>query len=86
MFLDEIQNITGWDQFVRRLNDEGYKVYVSWSNSNLLSREIATTLRGRNYPIQVLPFSFKEFIGVKGIVLEKGWEFGPIKAKVKKGL
>ena len=84
LFLDEIQNITGWERFVRRLNDEGYKVYVSGSNSKLLSREIATALRGRDYPIQVLPFSFKEFISVKGIRLEKGWEFGPTKTKVKK--
>ena len=84
LFLDEIQNVTGWERFVRRLNDEGYKVYVSGSNSKLLSREIATALRGRDYPIQVLPFSFKEFISIKGIKLEKGWEFGPIKNKVKK--
>lgn len=84
LFLDEIQNITGWERFVRRLNDENYKVYVSGSNSKLLSREIATSLRGRDYPIQVLPFSFKEFVNLKGIALEKGWEFGPTKTKVKK--
>ncbi len=84
LFLDEIQNITGWERFVRRLNDENYRVYISWSNSKLLSREIATALRGRDYPIQVLPFSFKEFVSLKGIALEKGWEFGPTKTKVKK--
>ncbi len=84
LFLDEIQNITGWERFVRRLNDENYRVYISGSNSKLLSREIATALRGRDYPIQVLPFSFKEFVSLKGIALEKGWEFGPTKTKVKK--
>ena len=67
LFLDEIQNITGWEKFVRRLNDEGYRIYVSGSNSKLLSKEIATALRGRDYPVQVLPFSFREFIRVKGI-------------------
>jgi predicted AAA+ superfamily ATPase len=84
VFLDEIQNITGWDKFVRRLNDEDYKVYVSGSNSKLLSREIATSLRGRDYSIQVLPFSFKEFLHIKGINLEKNWEFSSTKVKVKK--
>jgi predicted AAA+ superfamily ATPase len=84
LFLDEIQNITGWERFVRRLNDENYKVYISGSNSKLLSREIATALRGRDYPIQVLPFSFKEFVNLKGIALERGWEFSPTKTKVKK--
>ncbi len=84
LFLDEIQNITGWDKFVRRLNDENYKVYVSGSNSKLLSKEIATSLRGRDYPIQVLPLSFKEFLRVKGVALEKNWEFSGAKLKVKK--
>ncbi|MEI7961229.1 MAG: ATP-binding protein, partial [archaeon] len=84
LFLDEIQNITGWDKFVRRLNDENYKIYVSGSNSKLLSKEIATSLRGRDYPIQVLPLSFKEFLRIKGVSLEKNWEFTPTKSKVKK--
>lgn len=84
IFLDEVQNITGWELFVRRLNDENYKVYISGSNSKLLSKEIATSLRGRDYPIQVLPFSFKEFINMRGIKLEKNWEFGKSKLKVKK--
>ncbi len=83
-FLDEIQNITGWERFVRRLNDEGYRVYISGSNSKLLSKEIATALRGRDYPVQVLPFSFREFITAKGLLLEKNWEFGPTRTKVKK--
>ena len=83
-FLDEVQNISGWERFVRRLNDDGYRVYISGSNSKLLSREIATALRGRDYPIQVLPFSFKEFLSVRGIKLEKNWEFDLAKTKVKK--
>ncbi|MDE1868417.1 MAG: ATP-binding protein [Candidatus Micrarchaeota archaeon] len=84
LFLDEIQNVTGWERFVRRLNDENYKVYVSGSNSKLLSKEIATSLRGRDYPVQVLPFSFREFINVKGIKLGKGWEFGASKTRIRR--
>ncbi len=83
-FLDEIQNVTGWEKFVRRLNDEGYKVYISGSNSKLLSREIATSLRGRDYPIQVMPLSFKEFLKVRGVELKKNWEFDGTKNTVKK--
>ncbi len=83
-FLDEVQNISGWEKFVRRLNDEGYSIYISGSNSKLLSREIATELRGRDYPIQVLPFSFKEFLSVRGIKLKKNWEFGIVKTKIKR--
>lgn len=84
VFLDEIQNVTGWEKFVRRINEEGYQVYVTGSNSKLLSREIATSLRGRDYQIQVLPLSFKEFINFRGIELNKNWEFDESKNKVKR--
>ncbi len=84
LFLDEIQNIVGWEKFVRRLNDEKYMVYVSGSNSKLLSKEMATALRGRDYPVQVLPFSFKEFVNLRGLILEKNWKFGPTKIKVRR--
>ncbi len=84
LFLDEIQNISGWERFVRGLNDEGHKIYISGSNSKLLSKEIATALRGRDYPIQILPFSFKEFLSARGVKLGKNWEFDPIKATVRK--
>ncbi|PIN85643.1 MAG: hypothetical protein COV47_01140 [Candidatus Diapherotrites archaeon CG11_big_fil_rev_8_21_14_0_20_37_9] len=84
LFLDEIQNIPNWDKFIRRLNDENYLTYISGSNSKFLSKEIATALRGRDYPVQVLPFSFKEFINFKGIKLEKNWEFSKTKLQVKR--
>ena len=84
IFFDEIQNIDRWEKFVRRLNDEGYSIYVTGSNSKLLSKEIATSLRGRDYPIEVMPFSFKEFLRVKGLQLGKNWEFDGTKPKVKK--
>lgn len=83
-FLDEIQNAPHWDQFVRRLQEEGHQVYLSGSNSKMLSKEIATSLRGHDYPVQILPFSFKEFIRAKGVILSKNWEFDGTKPKVKK--
>ncbi|MEA3379008.1 MAG: ATP-binding protein [Nanoarchaeota archaeon] len=61
-FFDEIQNIKGWEKFVRRLFTEGYKVFVTGSNASLLSSEIATSLTGRNLKIELFPFSFKEFL------------------------
>ena len=84
LFFDEIQNIEGWDKFVRRLNDEEYKIYISGSNSKMLSKEIATALRGRDYPIQVLPLSFKEFLNFREQKLEKNWEHSKTKNKIKK--
>jgi predicted AAA+ superfamily ATPase len=47
VFLDEIQLISGWEKFVRRLVDTGYRVYVTGSNAQMLSSEIATMLGGR---------------------------------------
>lgn len=66
-FFDEIQNINGWDKFIRRLIDQGYRVCITGSNSKLLSSEIATALRGRTLTHEIFPFSFKEFIKLKGL-------------------
>ena len=46
-FLDEIQIVPHWEQFVRRLADQKYRVYVTGSNAKMLSKDIATTLGGR---------------------------------------
>lgn len=66
LFFDEIQNIKGWEKFLNRLLEEGnYKIFVTGSNASLLSKEMATALTGRSYPITLYPFSFKEFIFYK---------------------
>lgn len=83
LFFDEIQNIDGWEQFVRRLQDQNYQIYVTGSNSKLLSKEIATTLRGRAYSIEVFPLSFKEFLLFKDVHLTNNWEYGKLKNKIK---
>ncbi len=59
---DEIQNVKGWERFVRRLNNEKQKVFVTGSNANLLSKEMGTHLTGRSISIELYPFSFKEFL------------------------
>lgn len=66
-YFDEIQNITGWERFVRRLYDNGCKVFVTGSNANMLSRELGTHLTGRYCQIELYPFSFKEFLKLKGV-------------------
>lgn len=66
-FLDEIQNIKGWEKFARRLADMGYRVYITGSNAKMLSSEIATTLGGRYLIKDIYPFSFKEFLAFKRI-------------------
>ena len=67
-FLDEIHVVPGWEQFVRRLSDDGkVQVAVSGSSAALLSREIATSLRGRSLATEVLPFGFDEALRHQGI-------------------
>ena len=59
--LDEIQTVPGWERFVRRVLDtEKVKVFLSGSSAKLLSREVATSLRGRGLEVLVHPFSFRE--------------------------
>jgi uncharacterized protein len=67
-FLDEIQNVQGWEQFIRRIYDTITKnIYITGSSSKLLSKEIATSLRGRSIPYEIYPLSFKEFLNFKEI-------------------
>lgn len=62
-FLDEIQLITGWELFARRLLDsENIELFLSGSSARLLSREVATSMRGRAMEAVVCPFSFREML------------------------
>jgi len=68
LLFDEIQNIVHWEKFIRTVLDkEKAYVFLSGSSSKLLSREIATALRGRTISYLVLPFSFQEFLTIKNI-------------------
>jgi predicted AAA+ superfamily ATPase len=62
LFLDEVQVVQNWETLIRSLYDRGYKIFVTGSSSKLLSREIATSLRGRTFTYHLLPFSFREFL------------------------
>lgn len=72
-FFDEIQNINGWETFVRRLFDtENIHLCITGSSSRLLSREIATNLRGRSLSTEIFPFSFRESLAHKNIKVDIG--------------
>ena len=62
LFLDEIQNITGWEKFVRRIADMKYRINITGSNSKMLSSEIASTLGGRFVIMNIYPYSFSEYL------------------------
>jgi uncharacterized protein len=64
--IDEVQNVRGWEHFVRRFMDMGFKFYITGSNASLLSRELGTRLTGRYVPIELFPFSFREFLEFRG--------------------
>jgi predicted AAA+ superfamily ATPase len=64
-YFDEIQNVHGWEMFIRRLYNYGHKIYITGSNANLFSEELGTRLTGRYIPVSVYPVSFKEYLKYK---------------------
>lgn len=63
LFFDEIQVVPDWERFIIRvLNTENVRVFVTGSSAKLLSVEIATGLRGKSTAVEVLPFSFAEYL------------------------
>ncbi len=65
-YFDEIQNVAGWERFVRRLADAGAKIFITGSNASMLSRELGTHLTGRFVRHELYPFSFGEFLRFRG--------------------
>lgn len=82
-FFDEIQNIEQWEKFARRCYDTITRnIYLTGSNANLLSREIATAMRGRTLTYEILPLSFSEYLRFKKIDDQK--QDTATKSKVRK--
>lgn len=71
ILFDEIQNIEGWELFINRLRRKGHNIVITGSNSKLLSKELASHLTGRYISIELFPFSFREFLAYKGVLIEK---------------
>ena len=70
-FFDEIQNVSGWENFIRRMQDKGFKFFLTGSNASLLSRELGTKLTGRYIQFELYPFSFREYLDFKGYKIGK---------------
>lgn len=76
-FFDEIQAVAGWEPFIDRLmRTEKCEVYITGSSAQMLSREIATQMRGRALSWEMFPFAFREFLDFKGIEVH-----GPLSTK-----
>ncbi len=71
LFFDEIQNLKNWHLYLKRLHVKGYKIFVTGSNAHLISREIATFLKGRSLETTIYPFSFREFLKLKNIEIRQ---------------
>jgi hypothetical protein len=73
VFLDEVQNVDGWERFARGLLErEEAHIVVSGSSARLLSRELSTSLAGRHLGFEVQPLSFREFLRFRGLEIENG--------------
>lgn len=71
VFFDEVQMNAGWEQFVRRVYDQHTKhIFITGSNSRMLSSEIATSLRGRTLQYEILPLTFSEFCRFRNLGTE----------------
>lgn len=78
LFLDEIQLILGWETFARRvLDSEKVRLFLSGSSASMLSREVATSMRGRAMEVTVFPFSFREALSHKNLLPETEWHALP---------
>jgi len=76
LFFDEVQNIPGWESWVRGRSDtEDIKIFVTGSSAQMLSREIGTKLTGRQISFEVYPLSFIEFLRFKGIEVQSELEY-----------
>jgi len=85
LFVDEVQNIPGWESWVRgRSETEDIKIFVTGSSSQMLSREIGTKLTGRNVSFEVYPLSFAEFLRFNKLELVTDLEYTAKKATVRK--
>ena len=71
-FFDEIHQVEGWEKFIRRLLDqEKMSIYISGSSAKMLSKEIASNLRGRTIVREIFPFSFREYLHFKQVAFKE---------------
>ncbi len=81
LFLDEIQEVNGWEKWVNRIKSK-FRIVITGSNSKLTSSELSSTLTGRTLTLKLFPFSFKEYLDAKKIDYSKYDSDFDSKAKV----
>lgn len=86
LFLDEIQNVEGWEHFARRLANQKYRVYITGSNAKMLSKDISTVLGARYIEQYIFPYSFEEYLHANGCEISKDWIFGKKRGEVERML
>lgn len=75
IFLDEVQNCVNFEKVINSLRlHENLDIYVTGSNSRLLSGELSTLLSGRYMELSILPLSFQEYLTLTGLGVQEGWE------------
>lgn len=85
LFMDEVQNVPGWESWVRgRSETEDIKIFVTGSSSQMLSREIGTKLTGRHVSFEVYPLSFQEFLRFSNLEIGTELDYTARKASVRK--
>lgn len=67
LFLDEIQNVEGWEHFARRIADNKYTVFITGSNAKMLSKDVSAILGGRYMTREVFPMQFNEYLEINGL-------------------
>ena len=72
LFIDEIQEVSGWEKWIDRIKNK-YKIFITGSNSRLLSSEIATILTGRSISLNLTPINFREFLQANKVNI-KNWK------------
>lgn len=83
ILFDEIQNLEKWEIFVNKLQRRGYNLILTGSNAKLLSKELGTVLTGRYIPIEIFPFSFREFLVAKNFKVKKEYlKIPEVKGKI----
>lgn len=83
LFFDEVQQLPGWSRILRTLhNRRNFRIVISGSNSKLLSREVATELRGRCLELAMFPFSFSEYLRLREVRVTPAMMHGASKGKI----
>jgi len=82
-FFDEIQNITNWEKFARRLADAGYRLFITGSNAQIIRNDISTVLGGRFIIKTIYPLSFLEFLTFKGFTPSKNFIFSEERINIR---